>query len=138
MSDDKIEILPGQELKTIAELREACKLQDEGVKFEYRDRLGEWKHIKSMSFTNPLQAEYRRAPDPVPPKRVPLEPQDIPPGSALRLAKMPHEWFTVLNVVGQHIYWAVGTRIAAREIASLCKWEIERPGEDWKPCYKEV
>ena len=72
---------------------------------------------------------YRIKPEP---EMVPLELEDVPPGSALR-AIGNSEWWMVSNAckfgVSFSSFW--------RDYIELQgAWEIKRPGEDWKPCHK--
>ena len=88
-----------------------------------------WGEVKDPNFINPPQY-YRVKPEPV---MVPLGPEDVPPGSAIR-GNAQH-WFMVTDMVNY------GVKISGRD--SLIDWaelqgywEIKRPGEDWMPCHK--
>lgn len=68
--------------------------------------------------------------------KVPLEASDIPPGSVIR----HKNW--------EKSDWAITVKVNDREVHThlsllnydvlFANWEIKRPGEEWKSCYKEV
>ena len=73
---------------------------------------------------------YRIKPEPA---MIPLGPEDVPPGSAIR--SNAQQWFMVTGMVNY------GVEISGRD--SLIdwgelqeEWSIKRPGEDWMPCHK--
>jgi hypothetical protein len=73
---------------------------------------------------------------------VPLEAKDVPPGSAFRWDKWNAGDFCMISAVttmGFYTY-ALGPLAAfvSFEDAASHKSYIKRPGEDWKPCYKEI
>ena len=83
--------------------------------------------------------DYRvKPPAPVP---VPLGPEDIVPGSVVRnLTKHPQmAWTTVVRVFTTGASTSDGFGDSIVGFATLMRdgWEIQRPGEDWKPCSKE-
>jgi hypothetical protein len=70
-------------------------------------------------------------------KRVPLGPEDVPPGSVFRSALNTRGEWTAPHSVTAVGVWFVRTNEWA--YATLVDgWEIKRPGEDWKPCSKEA
>lgn len=82
--------------------------------------------------------EYRIKPEP---KRVPLTAEDVPPGSVFRSSK-PREsedaavWFVPLGIVARGICLLGNKVLLWHELET--RYEIRRPGEDWKPCHKEA
>ena len=81
-------------------------------------------------------AAWRRKPEP---KRVPLGPEDVPPGSLLRDPEWPAgSWRAVLGV-GSSVIWYGGA--AKTEFVALLNSGIEISrdgGETWEPCSKEA
>lgn len=78
---------------------------------------------------------------PAPPmKRVPLGPEDVPPGSVIRFGDIP-PWAAVISVSDTGIrfshprtgmeMWPFGDCLANSIM-------IKRPGEDWHPMWKEA
>lgn len=85
-----------------------------------------------------LNQEYRIKPEP---KLVPLGPEDVPPGSAIRQEGFKYCWRKCLGVfvdgVSYHSHWGVGDCIRKADWGELERcWQIKRPGEDWQPCRK--
>lgn len=77
---------------------------------------------------------------PTPPmKRVPLGPEDVPPGSVISSAPFKH-WHAVLAVSDTLIQWGStvsnSVSMGYRNIPESI--HIKRPGEDWQPMWKEV
>jgi hypothetical protein len=70
------------------------------------------------------------------PRLVPLGPEDVPPGSVVRLAKVG--WLAVSECADEGL---IVNSLAPDDISwsRLMDdgWEIKRPGEDWAPCSKE-
>ena len=88
-----------------------------------------WGEVKDPNFINPPQY-YRVKPEPV---MVPLGPEDVPPGSAIR-GNAQH-WFMVTDMENYGV--KVSGRDSLIDWAELQGyWEIKRPGEDWMPCHK--
>lgn len=75
-------------------------------------------------------------PVPPAPKMTELGPEDVPPGSVVRMLN-EDGWCNIVFVSKDRIMIANGgssiTYSALRE-----QYEILRPGEDWKPCEKEA
>jgi len=75
---------------------------------------------------------------PAPPTvRVPLGPEDVPPGSVVRTpGDRLNEWSSIdkLLIFGIHF----GVRYYDWEQAMMGALEIKRPGEDWQPMWKEI
>ena len=74
-----------------------------------------------------------RRPLPAPVEWVPLGPEDVPPGSALRHIPDADEWSLVFNIDFSGVF----SRQEHSEWARLAKYyEILRPGGVWEPCKK--
>ncbi len=71
--------------------------------------------------------------------KVPLEPSDIPPGSiiGIRFRAATGTWFAVQGIASSGVLIATAEGIVRFDLLAK-DWEIKRPGEEWKPCYKEV
>jgi len=93
-----------------------------------------------------LDAEfaYRRKPAL---KRVPLGPEDVPPGSVFKWdcwddqLDMQHSWAWVTYVGSYGLTVIIALNSSASSIswdAAMNGGQIKRPGEDWQPCYKEI
>jgi len=87
--------------------------------------------------------QFRIKPEP---KTVPLGPEDVPPGSVIRgLLWGNHSWSSI-NVSDLGVIWigidrfpgGVGNHEMSWGRLMESGFEIKRPGEDWKPCKKEV
>ncbi len=100
-----------------------------------KERPPEWEDCTNADLTDE-PSFYRIKPGPV---MVPLGPEDVPPGSALRykLATSPEPYWMIGSVSRDFIdiysprgYTGVGWARAFDEM------EIKRPGQDWKPCHK--
>lgn len=101
---------------------------------------GEWKDWGWSSdageaiFDSPPQS-YRIKPGPV---MVPLGPEDVTIGSAIRKKSWLGDGWAMVSTVG-----ISGITSAYRPQGHLSwddlreEYEIKRPGEDWKPCSKE-
>lgn len=84
-------------------------------------------------------------PLPAPPKLVPLEARDVPPGSVLSRADWAKgTWDMVVSVTSFGIYTAKGNagepvQYRMRQWQALQRdgWLIKRPDEDWTRCEKE-
>jgi len=76
--------------------------------------------------------ELRLVPQPV---MVPLDSEDIPPGSAIRKKVVPKTWETILFLGAHGIINHEGVLIRWDELYK--HYEIKQPGEDWKACNKE-
>jgi hypothetical protein len=88
-----------------------------------------WVEMINVSF-GPSPHKYRVKPEPV---MVPLGPEDVPPGSAIR-GNAQH-WFMVTDMENYGV--KVSGRDSLMDWAELQGyWEIKRPGEDWMPCHK--
>lgn len=70
--------------------------------------------------------------------KVPLEASDIPPGSIIAYRnRIAETWFTVQGVKHKGVLIATTDRVVYFDDL-MRNWEIKRPGEEWKSCYKEV
>jgi hypothetical protein len=87
-----------------------------------------WGEVKDPNFINPPQY-YRVKPEPV---MVPLELEDVPPGSALR-AIGNSKWFLVSRASKFGVYFG---SLLSEYTELQGSWQIKRPGEDWMPCHK--
>lgn len=79
---------------------------------------------------------YRIKPEP---RKVPLGPDDVPPGSVFRSKELPDGWIAPTSVsagAGCYFHDEVVFRYKWAELQE--KQEIKRPGEDWQPCWKET
>lgn len=80
--------------------------------------------------------EYRIAPEPAPPRKVPLGPDDFPPGSAVRLADDKARG-NAFNMVLSVDPAGVNTQAAFWPFELLMdKHEVYRPGIGWGPGFK--
>ena len=88
----------------------------------------DWEEAVELDFSCAPDC-YRIKPEPA---MIPLGPEDVPPGSAIR------------STDG---YWSIVTQsekrgldIGSRKVIPwgelLLYWKIKRPGEDWMPCHK--
>jgi len=96
-------------------------------------RSNDWNDRREFDFTASPSC-YRIKPEPV---MVPLEPEDVPPGSLLRNKNVP--WTVVLAVT--EVGFVVPSKFTTDVVhpyreAMEDGTEIKRPGEDWKPCCK--
>jgi len=101
---------------------------------------GKWAPMNnqhSVSFFDPI-SHYRIKPRLVT-RRLPLGPQDFPPGTVLERA---HEvgWLTIAEVFEEGI-WAAGSLFSYADLAKSNRRRL-LPGADpatgWLPCYREV
>ena len=85
---------------------------------------------------------YRLAPEPVPPKRVPLGPEDVPLGSWFQQEPMEQTIpQAMLCMERGTIYLACRKEVMERTFEQLMEmeWKISRDGgESWEPCSKEA
>lgn len=87
-----------------------------------------WGDVKDPNFLNPPQY-YHIKPEPV---MVPLELEDVPPGSVIR--HVGSEYWSLVIYANREI---VKLHDRGLKYGHLCPtYEIKRPGEDWKPCHK--
>ena len=88
----------------------------------------DWEETVSLDFSCAPDC-YRIKPEPV---MVPLGPQDVPPGSVIR--HVGSEYWSLVIYANREI---VKLHDRGIKYEHLCPtYEIKRPGEDWKPCYK--
>lgn len=105
-----------------------------GKVIEYSMDLENWEHFANgrvePKWTSP--PEHYRA------KLVPLCKEDIPTGSGLRNAKFyPDMAWVGISRVGVKGVATDGVFYSFETLARDPAWEIQRPGQDWKPCHKE-
>jgi hypothetical protein len=90
-----------------------------------------WGQVNEPKFIYPPQY-YRIKPEPV---MVPLGPEDVPPGSVIRMDHWAdHTWKLVSSIDENQINFGQNSW-STYEALQKC-FEIKRPGEDWKPCHK--
>ena len=90
----------------------------------------DWEEVVDFSFFCSCAPDcYRIKPEPV---TTPLGPEDVPPGSALRLTS-GSEWFLISRASKFGLYFG---SLWVDYIELQGSWQIKRPGEDWKPCHK--
>lgn len=94
----------------------------------------EWTLLAEPTFQYPPD-RYRIKPEP---RRVPLGPEDVPPGSVFRWKTKTSSWVTALFVSQTSVWLATSGSGDAWSYETLMeKAEIKRPGSDWQPCSKE-
>ena len=76
--------------------------------------------------------EYRIKPEL---QKVPLGPEDVPPGSVLRVQE--GGWKMIIGATPEGVNTLDHGLINYGLIQDNI-WQIKRPGEDWQPCWKEV
>ncbi len=69
------------------------------------------------------------------PQRLPLGPEDVPPGSVVRATGQIRLWAAV-EAVGYDAIRVQGNHIKFTTLMS--GYEIKRPGANWAPCSKEA
>ena len=121
---------------TLAEqLRLAADIVEKNLPWEYF-RGGKWTtpsdadETVAWAFTWP-EYQIRIKPGP---EMVPLEPCDVPPGSAIRQVGSD-SWGMVTYKQGAEISVANFGTVPFSKLHPT--YEIKRPGEDWRPCAKE-
>lgn len=73
-------------------------------------------------------------------RKVPLGPEDVPPGSVVRTCKQRVGWFSISvypdSVV---VFLGDGPEVVDYQLLQQHHWEISRDGgKTWGPCWKEV
>ena len=136
----KYEVLQGQDA-------EAARLA--GKNLEWFDGVkGAWMPRHNQQAATTPNDLYRLAPEPVPPKRVPLGPEDVPPGSVFRWdcwkCQQEHQdsW-AAIGFVGRY---GITVQMAFNSAPTAIPWdkifdggEISRDGGlTWEPCSKEA
>ena len=88
----------------------------------------DWEEAVELDFSCAPDC-YRIKPEPA---MIPLGPEDVPPGSAIR--STDGYWSIVTQSEKRGL--DIGSRMVIRwgELLLYCK--IKRPGEDWMPCHK--
>ncbi len=94
---------------------------------------GKFMDIHPVEFTHDPRC-YRIKPEP---KRVPLGPEDVPPGSVLNGGNDDSEWLLIHSINRRELRLS-DRNILTYEELSKCGYRIKRPGQDWQPCWKEV
>ena len=92
---------------------------------------GRWVQDCAPCFTF-SPSRYRIRPEP---SMVPLEPEDVPPGSFFRYfeRKQGYNYIAITKVAKAHLYLE---SFDLSYLTAMNLGEIKRPGEDWKPCSK--
>lgn len=110
----------------------------EGKTVQYRRvEHPQWTAIEAPNWSN--NTEYRIAPEPAPPRKVPLGPDDFPLGSAIRFKDTTNldDWKKgyqmVLSVEPTRIYTWWGT---GKYEDLMDNHEVYRPGLGWGPGFK--
>lgn len=88
---------------------------------------------------------YDLIPPAPPKKRVPLGPEDVPPGSCVKPSHAgEHGWLSVLAtgapIGGVLVARHIGKDLFVYSFQGMhdLGWQIKRPGGEWLPCSKEV
>ena len=98
----------------------------------YPEQDDSWRDSSHPIFCYPPE-NYRIKPETT---MVPLESNDIPPDSVVRIGNVG--WYTIQHVGHNCISIPCLGRHYSFKDLMRDNWEIKRPGEDWKPCYKTV
>jgi len=76
---------------------------------------------------------YRIKPKPI---RVPLGPEDVPPGTVIRLQE--GNWKIIIGVTSEGVH-TLEHGLIEYGLLNNNTWQIKRPTDtEWQPCYKEV
>lgn len=107
-----------------------------------KDNKGEW-HPRSWNLNgrfcscdSPYYIDLIQVEEPKEPKRVPLCARDIPPGSAVKHKRWADSCYEMVLSTNDFIIGTHYRNLKCEELQSE-GWLIKRPGEDWKPCWKE-
>ena len=129
-------------MQTLAEkLRLAAEIVEKKAPWQARREGDEWRDEVNMNLNHCVFScttdpeEIRIKPSSV---MVPLSPEDILPGSIVRLKGGADRWRAVLCVWPRGIETVGGVKTLSAFDFEECRavLEIKRPGEDWKPCEK--
>lgn len=120
---------------------EAKKLHEEGVKVVRLSVCADsccWVLAAADCFTSSdkkwkNQTAYRRAPVT---RKVPLGPEDVPPGSVIRHNQNTMHWSLVTCVKEKGVYCGHTVELIGFEWM-MTSFEIKRPGQDWQLCEKD-
>lgn len=93
------------------------------------NRRGREDWEKTLELESYPPCAYRIKPEPV---TTPMGPEDVPPGSALRVTS-GSEWFLISRASKFGVYFG---SLWVDYIELQGSWQIKRPGEDWSPCHK--
>lgn len=103
-------------------------------------QFGKWSDVEvleTLDWTK-TPSHYRLKPTP---KRVPLGPDDVPPGSVIRDKSWTcSKWVAIIQCDELGVWWHCCDRARSQVWASLVEgWEISRDnGKTWLPCWKEA
>lgn len=125
---------PSQEIADQLEL--AARIIREGLEWEYAWR-GEWCSGKNFGLMFILkEGRLIRIKEQPKFKRVPLGPEDFPPGSVLRPLPDFCWWYTILGIEGDAAKMH-GETVSYYRLMNE-GWEIKRPGQEWTGAWREV
>lgn len=133
-------LVPSKSEGTFGSL-EAVRLWLDGVELEFQmDSINSWEpigprgdwthHIIPSVFCQGYRFRRKQSK-----KCVPLDPDDVPPGSVIRTVEQSSKWAAVLRVTNDGVQ-TLGASIEFQKL--MYRYEIKRPGENWEPCWKEV
>lgn len=92
----------------------------------------QWRDLPAPAWSRPAE-DYRVKPEPV---KVPLGPEDVPPGSAFRPIG-GDEWRSIQGPTESGVVVAFVGTVTWDDLAK--RYEISRDfGKTWHPCWKEV
>ena len=129
-------------MKTIGEMIAVMQAAKEGKEIEYCNRIcGVWNDVTIMPVWDWLSNDYRIKPEP---KRVPLGPEDVPPGSVLRRAGQGC-WSAVVGSYTEGVLFPYmpldgpyPRYLNTFDELFSGNYEISRDGgRTWHPCWKE-
>jgi hypothetical protein len=83
---------------------------------------------------HPFKPEYRVKPEPI---KVPLELEDVPPNSVIRVSSNKNRWYLILSANPFGVVTDIVENLSFRAVMEK-QWEIKRPNQDWEPCYKMI
>ena len=128
-------------MMTIDDMIDVLKALQQGRTVQRRPRFSaeaewqEWRDAQNVNFTD---YEYRIKPEP---KRIPLGPEDVPPGSVLTLeCGMKGLWHSIVCCCRTGVVVAFNSELKLRSFEELTdlNFTISRDGgKTWSPCWKE-
>ena len=128
--------IPAPEPDPYAELK-AAFAAGKTIQHNLGSTIDVWSTTLDPEWTDPPQ-RYRIKPEPV---KVPLGPEDVPPGSVIRF-KGPiwdyHRWSMVSHLETDGVFLRGETEFCSFEKLMQEEREISRDfGKTWEPCWKE-
>jgi len=112
----------------------------EGKTIQYRSlNTDGWEDLKNgplwvRTENYPFKPEYRVKPEPI---KVPLELEDVPPNSVIRVSSNKDRWYLILSANPFGVVTSIVENLSFRALMEK-QWEIKRPNQDWEPCYKMI